>query len=300
MSTTGYTNKDKPFTFPLILEARKHENIVLTENGKVNGKVIYLGFTKNGGDDCANNINVATRKCKNCGTVNSMSSQSCTSCGRSLYYITSDTNGCYGDFSDTRGGQTVGKIVFTLAANPNTTHRTVTYKYGNKELFKVNQRANQETSYALYITGSSVANSNNLVIELSSGEGSVSISGNQSEQFCTVKNEDIIYVDIKYNTGNSSERIKFTIESDTTTFSTSILGDDGNGEKTIDIIDENNHSNPSNICGTLLCQAYTGRIDFTIDTTKYCDSPKLAQELKTELTFENGDVVLIQWGVGWT
>ena len=66
--------------------------------------IIYLGFTKNGGDDCANNINVATRKCKNCGTVNSMSSSSCTSCGRSLYYITSDTNGCYGDFSDTRGG----------------------------------------------------------------------------------------------------------------------------------------------------------------------------------------------------
>lgn len=46
MPTTGYTNKDKPFTFPLILEARKHENIVLTENGKANGKVIYLGFTK--------------------------------------------------------------------------------------------------------------------------------------------------------------------------------------------------------------------------------------------------------------
>ena len=51
MSTTGYTNKDKPFTFPLILEARKHENIVLTENGKVNGKVIYLGFT-NGSGTC--------------------------------------------------------------------------------------------------------------------------------------------------------------------------------------------------------------------------------------------------------
>ena len=293
MSTTGYTNKDKPFTFPVILDAGKRENIVLTENGKANGKVIYLGFTKNGGDDCANNINVATRKCKNCGTVNSMSSSSCTSCGRSLYYITSDTNGCYGDFSDTLGGQTVGKIVFTLAANPNTTNRTVTYKYGNKELFKVTQKAEQET--ALYITGSLVTISNNLVVEASSGEGSVSISGYQSERFCTVKNGDKIYVDIKYNTGNSSERIEFTIESNIQ-FNTSILGDDGNGEKTINIVDENN---PSNICGTLLCQAHTG-IDFTINTTKYCDSPKLAQDLKTDLTFENGYVVQIQWGVGWT
>ena len=102
-------------------------------------------------------------------------------------------------------------------------------------------------------------------------------------------------VDIKYNTDNSPEQIEFTIES-YSTFTTSISEDDGNGEKEIDIIDENNNSK----CGKLICQAYTGGIDFTINTTKYCDSPKLAQELKTDLTFETGDVVQIQWIVGWT
>lgn len=295
MPTTGYTNKNKPFTVPGTFEADKKENIVLTENGKTTGNVIYLGFTKNGGDDCANNINAATRKCQNCGNVNATSSSSCSSCNKPLYYITSDTAGCYGNFSDTQGGQTAGKIVFTLAANPNTAQRTVTYKYGNKELFKVTQKAKQATSYKLYVTGYLVANITNLVVEAPSGDSSVSISRDQTKWFCFAKNGDCINVDIRYNTINSSQRIEFTIESDSDTpFNTSILEDQEGGEKTINIVAENNRSH---ICGTLLCQAHTG-IDFIINITKYCEFPTLEQDLRTDLTFENGDVVHIQWRVG--
>lgn len=289
MATSGYTNLDTPFTVPNTFESHEYKDIDLTKNGKP----IYLGFKKNGVDDCQNNINIATRICDHCEYENTTSVIKCSNCGKPLYYITSDTPGCYGDFSNTQGGQTAGKIVFTLAENTDTKQRTVTYKYKNNPLFIVTQEAKEteQPKYNVYVNGEQIVGDNVLLaLQMDANEEQYVTERDPKNLGYIQNNPDGYNIDIKYCHTSTKANMSF------------FVGIDSDEDITI----ENNENEfiikdalSNEQCGVLTCVVLHNEIKFDLNLDKVGDSPTMDESLTTSISLPDGGFTTIRWYIWW-
>lgn len=120
MGTSGYTDLTSPITHRngLNEDASKHTSYLKYSTSQSDpGKDVYLGFKKQGETDCSGNYSSANLQ--------------------SQYNISTDTPGCSAIVESP--DDTCGKIKFTLSDNTSGSDRTVVYKCGGYELFKVNQ-----------------------------------------------------------------------------------------------------------------------------------------------------------------